>query len=86
MVFFIDDVIDVPLNIVAISVENNNLENKEDALLHEKDSVIKLEVNKKFLYVSNHIEITFPLSAKITSLKISSASFLNKDMSLYLLE
>ena len=40
--FFIDDVIDVPLNKGANSVENNNLENKEDALLHKKDSVYKI--------------------------------------------
>jgi cell division septal protein FtsQ len=40
--FFIDDVIDVPQNKRAISVENNNLENKEDTLLHEKDSVYKI--------------------------------------------
>ena len=43
--FFIDEMIDVPLDKNSISIESKGLENKIDSIFSDKDSVF--EINKK---------------------------------------
>jgi hypothetical protein len=40
--FFIDDIIDVPLNENSILNDSKNLENKIDSVILEKDSVLEI--------------------------------------------
>ena len=41
-IFFIDDIIDLPLNKNTILNESKNLENKIDSVILEKDSVLEI--------------------------------------------
>ena len=43
--FFIDEMIDVPLDKNSISIESKGLENKIDSIFSDKDSVF--EINKE---------------------------------------